>query len=117
MQRISALGAIFIATLTCAAASAFAAGTTVVNDSQVDIDHLYTAAPGSDSWSKDLLAGTPDAVLDAGHTYNVDRLEAGTYDLRLEDDEGNTAPCVLKAVEVKPDATLTLTQEMAAACK
>ena len=113
MKRVLVLGA----ALACVSAAAFAAsGIKIVNQSKVDIDHLYTSAPGKNAWGDDLLAGGPDAPLDAGKTYTVEKLTAGTFDLKLVDDDGNTQPCVLKAVKIKAGAPLKITKKMTAAC-
>ena len=113
MKRAFVLGA----ALACVSATAFAAGgIKVVNQSKVDIDHLFISAPGKNAWGADLLEGGPDAPLDAGKTYMVQKLAAGTFDLKLVDDDGNTKPCVLKAVKIKAGAPLKITKTMTKVC-
>jgi hypothetical protein len=117
MKRALLLGAT-LACLTAIGAGAYAAGgTTIVNKSNYDIDHLYTSAPGKNAWSDDLMIGVKDAI-DAGKTEAVEKLQPGTYDLKMtDDDEPGGAPCVVKSVTVKVGKPLTLTKKMVKGCK
>lgn len=113
MKRAILIGAALLAVST----PAFAAGIQVINKSKVDIDHLYISAPGKQTWGPDLLTGSPSAVLDAGKTYTVANLAAGTYDLKLVDDDDGAAPCIVKGVKVKTGAALKITAKQTASCK
>jgi hypothetical protein len=114
MKRAFLLGAV----LTCAATVALAAGgTKVINKSNFDIDHLYVSAPGKDTWSADLMEGVKDAI-DAGKTEVVPKLEAGTFDLKMvDDDEAGAPPCIVKNVTIKAGKPLTLTKAQTKGCK
>ena len=113
MKRAILIGAALLAV----SSPAFAAGIQVINKSKVDIDHLYVATPGKQVWGPDLLTGTPGAVLDAGKTYTIASLTAGTYDLKLVDDDDGMAPCIVKGVKVKAGAPLTITAKLTSGCK
>ena len=115
MKRALLLGAA-LACVTAIAAGAYAAGgVKIINKSNYDIDHLYTSAPGKDTWSDDLMVGVKDAI-DAGKTEVVDKLQPGTYDLKMtDDDEPGGAPCIVKNVTVKNP--FTLTKKMVKGCK
>jgi len=112
MQRTLLLGVLFASLASVALASG---GTNVSNGSSVDIDHLYTSAPGKNAWSADLLAGA--ASIERGQSEVVAKLQPGTYDLELVDDDDGGKPCVVSKVAVKAGATLKLTKKMTSACK
>jgi hypothetical protein len=112
MTRTLLLGAVLATLATAALASS---GIKVSNQSSVDIDHIYTSAPGKNAWSTDLLAGTDS--IERGHSGTVAKLQPGTYDLQLVDDDDGGKPCVVAKVAVKSGATLKLTKKMTAACK
>jgi hypothetical protein len=90
-------------------------GIRVSNQSSVDIDHLYTSAPGKAAWGADLLAGADS--IERGHSATVAKLQPGTFDLQLVDDDDGGAPCVVPNVKVKAGATLKLSKKMTASCK
>jgi hypothetical protein len=117
MKRALLLGAT-LACVTAIGASAFAVGgTKIINKSNYDIDHLYTSAPGKDAWSDDLMIDVKDAI-DAGKTEVVDKLQPGTYDLKMtDDDEAGGAPCIVKNVTVKSGKPLTLIKAQVKGCK
>jgi hypothetical protein len=111
MKRALLLGAV-LASLASAALAA--TGINISNQSSVDIDHLYTSAPGKKAWSADLLAGVDS--IERGKFATVAKLQPGTYDLQLVDDDDGGKPCVVPNVKVKAGATLKLTKKMTAAC-
>ncbi len=111
MKRALLLGAV----LACAASAAFATGgINLVNQSKVDIDHIYTSIPGKNAWSDDLLSGV-DAI-ERGHSATVAKLVPGTYDLQLVDDDDGGKPCLVANVKVKAGTALKITKKMTAAC-
>jgi hypothetical protein len=111
MKRALLLGAV----LASVATAAFAVGGVhVVNQSKVDIDHLYTSAPGKQAWSADLLAGTDP--IEHGKSATVAKLTPGTYDLQLVDDDDGGKPCLVRNVTVKAGAALKITKKMTASC-
>jgi len=112
MKRILLLSAMLAVGATAAVAST---GIKVNNQSAVDIDHLYTSAPGKKAWSADLLAGADP--IERGQSATIAKLTPGTYDLQLVDDDDGGKPCVVSKVSVKAGAALTLTKKMTAACK
>jgi len=112
MQRTLLLSVIFASVASVALASN---GIKVNNGSSVDIDHLYTSVPGKNAWSADLLAGAE--AIERGQSEVVAKLQPGTYDLQLVDDDDGGKPCVVSKVAVKAGATLQLTKKMTSACK
>lgn len=112
MKRALLLGVVLASFASAALAST---GISVNNQSSVDIDHLYTSAPGKNAWGADLLAGTDS--IERGHAATVAKLQPGTYDLQLVDDDDGGKPCVVTHVKVKTGAPLKLTKKMTAACK
>ena len=111
MKRALILGAALASVATVALAST---GINLNNQSSVDIDHLYTSAPGKNAWGADLLAGADS--IEHGKSGTVAKLVPGTYDLQLVDDDDGGKPCVVSNVKVK-SSTLKLTKKMTAACK
>jgi hypothetical protein len=112
MTRTLLLGTLLASVATVAFASS---GINVSNQSSVDIDHLYTSAPGKNAWSADLLAGAKS--IERGESGTVAKLQPGTYDLQLVDDDDGGKPCVVAKVAVKAGSTLKLTKKMTSACK
>jgi hypothetical protein len=112
MTRILLLSTVLATVATAALASG---GINVSNQSSVDIDHIYTSAPGKNAWSTDLLAGADP--IERGHSGTVAKLQPGTYDLQLVDDDDGGQPCVVKKVAVKAGSPLKLTKKMTSACK
>jgi hypothetical protein len=112
MKRVLLLGAVLAA---CASAALASTGIKLSNQSSVDIDHLYTSAPGANAWSADLLTGADS--IERGKSASVAKLKPGTYDLQLVDDDDGGKPCVVSSVNVKATTTLKLTKKMTAACK
>ena len=97
------------------ATSAFAAGTSVTNNSGLPIDELFVAAPGTTTWGANLMEGIAEGMLDNGKTTEVAAVADGTYDLRVSaPDEG--VLCVIPGVVVK-DAKIDLTPELGKTCK
>jgi hypothetical protein len=88
------------AALFLTATSAFAAGTSVTNNSGLPIDELFAAAPGTTTWGANLMEGIAEGMLDNGKTSDVAALADGTYDLRgSAPDEGIL--CIIPNVTVK----------------
>jgi hypothetical protein len=120
MKRALMLGAALVCASTVLSA-AFAAesggGTTIINKSNYDIDHLFTSAPGKNTWGEDLMASAKEPI-DAGMTEAVEKLQPGFYDFKMtDDDEPGGAPCIVKNVTVKAGKPLTLTKKMVKGCK
>ncbi|HVZ00829.1 MAG TPA: hypothetical protein VHA35_15075 [Dongiaceae bacterium] len=111
MKRALLLGAVLASVASVAFA---AAGISVNNQSSVDIDHLYTSAPGKKAWGADLLAGADP--IERGKSATVVKLVPGTYDLQLVDDDDGGKPCIVSNVKVKAGVALKLTKKMTAAC-
>lgn len=106
---------LFPAALLLSATSAFAAGTSVTNNSGLPIDELFVAASGTTEWGKNLMEGVAEGMLDNGKSAEVAAVADGTYDLRISaPDEG--VLCVIPNVAVK-DAKIDLTPELGKTCK
>jgi hypothetical protein len=106
-----------IVVLLCSAAtSAYAAtATRVTNNSGLPIDELFVAAPGTKTWSDNLMKDIPEGALDSGKNVMVSGLKNGTFDLRISaPDEG--VLCYMEKVVIKNHA-VELTPEMGKACK
>lgn len=98
-----------------ASTSAFAAGTAVTNNSGLPIDELFVAAPGTTQWSKNLMEGIAEGMLDNGKSAEVAAVADGTYDLRISAPD-EAVLCVIPNVVVK-DAKVDLTAELGKTCK
>ena len=103
------------AVLLLAATSAFAAGTSVTNNSGLPIDELSVAASGTREWGKNLMEGIAEGMLDNGKTAEVAAVADGTYDLRVSAPDEDIL-CVIPNVAVK-DAKIDLTPDLGKACK
>ena len=107
MKRALLLGAVLAVFASAALAST---GINLSNQSSVDIDHIYTSVPGKNAWSADLLTGADS--IERGKSASVAKLQPGTYDLQLVDDDDGGKPCVVSNVNVKAGTTLRLTKKM-----
>lgn len=111
MKRILATAAVAM----LIAAPAFAAGTTIKNNSGLPIDELFSATPGSKDWGKNILDGVPEGALDNGKSVEVANLADGTYDLRVSaPDEG--VLCYMSGISVK-DHVVELTEQNGKDCQ
>ncbi len=100
--------------LAIAASSAFAATTSVTNNSGLPIDELFASAPGAANWGANLMEGIGEGALDTGKTHDVAFLQDGTYDFQISaPDEG--VLCVMSNVQVK-GGQINLTEDMGKAC-
>ena len=111
MKRVL-LAAAFV----CVSTSAFAAETMIKNHSGIDIDHLYVSATGKNTFSADLMVGSPAGSLDNGKSYSLSGLVDGTYDFKVADDDDGKN-CVMPSIKVKTGKAINLTQKIGASCK
>jgi len=80
---------------------AFAASFTITNHSGADWDEIGFSAPGKDKFDNNLLKGAPDKSFENGMTYKASAtIKAGTYDVRVYDEEDPMSECILKDVKV-----------------
>lgn len=98
------------------ATQAFAADATkITNNSGLPIDELFSAAPGTKDWGKNILDGVAEGALDSGKSIEIAGLADGTYDLRVSaPDEG--VLCYMSSITVK-DHQVELTADDGKACK
>ena len=104
------------AILICSAGSAFADGTTIKNNSGIDIDHLYISPAGQKAYGNDLMAGAPAGSFDNGKIFTVPGLANGTYDFKLIDNNGGRN-CVMAGIKVRTDKATTLTKKRGTFCQ
>ncbi|MFL6208005.1 MAG: hypothetical protein ACJ74W_04105 [Pyrinomonadaceae bacterium] len=89
-QRLILLGVICVALVGCAfvrASNGSAASISVVNNSALEIRHLYFSPPDRDDWSADQL---DHAVIRTGETFTLNNVSCGQAEIKLiaEDQNG-----------------------------
>lgn len=94
VKTVLAAGVAFVA-LTGAA---WAAKLSVHNVSQsFDIQHLYISHYTDRQWGPDQLGDGADDIVKPGETFTLTGIEAGTYDIKIVDDEGDE--CIIEDVD------------------
>lgn len=116
MNRVVFAAAVACLSTTVLISGAVAASVTVKNTSGIDIDHLYVSPAGKGTFGSDLMVGAPAASLDNGKTYTLNNLSAGSYDLKVADDDDGKN-CVMPNVKVKAGKALNLTKKVGDSCK
>ena len=91
--------------------SAFAFDLIVNNKSDYDIHELYISKSKSSKWGPDQLG---DEQIDAGEKYRLRDITAGTYDLKLVDEDGTE--CVVEEAEFDESKEWTVTSKMLERC-
>ncbi|HQE93190.1 MAG TPA: hypothetical protein PLH19_05375 [Anaerolineae bacterium] len=76
----------------------------IINNSGTDIWYVYISPTDSEDWGDDWLGGD---VIPAGESYVLTDIPAGTYDLQVEDENGNAIETMWET-EVTGDNTWTV---------
>jgi len=81
------------------------------NNSGYDIYEVHLSPTRSNFWGRDLL---DDDVLRSGQLLNIRRVEAGDYDMKLVDEDGDE--CV-RQISIRSDRTWNITPDRLLGCE
>lgn len=107
MIRICSAAIALIAML----APALALELIINNKSEYDIHELYISRSKSSKWGPDQLRKD---TIDAGEKFTLRSIDAGTYDLKIVDEDGTE--CVIEEADFDESKIWTITDKMLERC-
>ena len=96
-------------------ASAFAEGVSITlkNSSKWDIHELYLSGTKDKEWGPEQLG--KNQVIETGSTFTLTNIDAGKYDLKLVDEDGDE--CVIEDIKMASDKEAEITDKDLLECQ
>lgn len=103
-QIAAALLVVVLATLACSLQPR-TASLTIINNSSQPICTVFFSEPGTGAWGDDQLGS--DNQITAGSSTTISEITPGTYDLRVETCDGNSAERLNEKLDGEVEWTIT----------
>ena len=113
MNNFSKLSALLLVCTVSSAAFAEGVSITLKNSSKWEIHELYLSGTKEKEWGPEQLG--KNQVIETGSTFTLTNIDAGKYDLKLVDEDGDE--CIIEDIKMASDKEAEITDKDLLECQ